>query len=52
MQQVLVQRPHPENRQKWQEPVILIERSLSVNAQDLGPLNGPAFGPLSGSVGS
>ncbi|MER2598767.1 MAG: hypothetical protein ABTQ73_04560 [Caldilineales bacterium] len=42
----------PQGKQKWQEPVVVIERSLTGNAQDLGPLDGPSFGPLSGSVGS
>ncbi len=28
-------------KQKWQEPMILVERSLNASAQ------GPAFGPLS-----
>ena len=36
-------------RQTWQEPVILIERALSANAQGPGPHEGPVFGPLSGS---
>lgn len=49
MQQLSQTETRPQNKQKWQEPVILIERSLVGNAQDLGPLNGPAFGPLSGS---
>jgi hypothetical protein len=37
-------------RQKWQEPTILVERSLTVNAQGPGPQLGPAFGPLSGTI--
>lgn len=34
-------------RQKWQEPAILVERSLLANAQEGGPDFGPAFGPFS-----
>lgn len=34
-------------RQKWQEPRILIERSLAVNAQAPDPNAAPLFGPLS-----
>ena len=37
------------SRQPWQEPMILIERSLSANAQGPGPHEGPVFGPLSTS---
>ena len=33
-------------RQTWQEPMILIERSLTANAQGVGPQAGPLFGPL------
>jgi hypothetical protein len=36
---------HTATRQKWQEPMILVERSLNASAQ--GP--GPVFGPLSGT---
>ncbi len=38
------------SRQTWQEPMILIERSLSANAQGPGPHEGPVFGPLSTST--
>ena len=38
------------SRQTWQEPIILIERSLSANAQGPGPEAGPVFGPLLGST--
>jgi hypothetical protein len=38
------------NRQSWQEPMILIERSLNANAQGPGPHEGPVFGPLSTST--
>ena len=34
------------SRQTWQEPMILIERSLSANAQGPGPHEGPVFGCL------
>jgi hypothetical protein len=40
------------SRQTWQEPMILIERSLSANAQGPGPHEGPVFGPLSTSTGT
>jgi hypothetical protein len=39
-------------RKKWQEPTILVERALSVNAQGPGPNAGPGFGPLSGTGGT
>lgn len=39
----------PARRQKWQEPAILVERSLTANAQEVDPLGGPAFGPLLGT---
>jgi len=39
-------------RQKWQEPRILIERSLAVNAQAPDPNAAPLFGPLSGTTGT
>lgn len=41
-----------ESRQKWQEPMILIERSLYANAQAPDPGAGPMFGPLSGPTGT
>ena len=41
---------HGSKRQTWQEPAILIERSLSANAQGPGPHEGPVFGPLSTST--
>lgn len=34
-------------RQKWQEPKVLVERSLIANAQDPDPQAGPLFGPFS-----
>lgn len=34
----------PDSRKRWQEPRVVLERSLEVTAQDGGPL-GP-FGPL------
>jgi hypothetical protein len=37
-------------RQKWQEPMILVERSLTANAQGPDPQGGPVFGPLSTTV--
>ncbi len=40
---------HPVTKQKWQEPAILIERSLAANAQGPDVSGGPAFGPLSTS---
>jgi hypothetical protein len=40
------------NRQKWQEPMILIERSLTASAQGPDPQGGPVFGPLSTTVGT
>jgi hypothetical protein len=43
---------HGTSRQKWQEPAILVERSLTTNAQEPVPNIGPAFGPLSDSPGS
>jgi len=43
--------PRGSGRQTWQEPMILIERSLSVNAQGPGSSDGPVFGPLSNSNG-
>lgn len=38
------------SRQKWQEPAILVERSLTASAQGPDPLGGPAFGPLSNTT--
>ena len=35
------------NKQKWQEPKILVERSLIPTAQELDPQAGPLFGPFS-----
>lgn len=40
----------PARRQKWQEPAILVERSLTASAQGPDPLGGPAFGPLSTTI--
>jgi hypothetical protein len=37
-------------RQKWQEPMILIERSLTATAQGPDPQGGPVFGPLSTTI--
>lgn len=37
-------------RQKWQEPKVLVERSLVANAQELDPQAGPLFGPFSTST--
>ncbi len=37
-------------RQKWQEPMILVERSLTANAQGPDPQGGPVFGPLSTTI--
>ena len=42
--------PRESSRQLWQEPIILIERSLNANAQGPGPHEGPIFGPLSTSI--
>jgi hypothetical protein len=39
-------------RPKWQEPRILIERSLAVNAQVPDPNAAPLFGPLSATPGT
>lgn len=38
---------HAASKQKWQEPKILIERSLNANAQEPDPQAGPLFGPFS-----
>ncbi len=38
------------NRQKWQEPKILVERSLTPSAQELDPQAGPLFGPFSSTT--
>ena len=38
------------SRQAWQEPTILIERSLSASAKGPGPHEGSVFGPLSTST--
>jgi hypothetical protein len=35
------------SKQKWQEPKILVERSLNANAQEPDPQAGPLFGPFS-----
>ncbi len=35
------------SKQKWQEPKILVERSLIANAQEPDPQAGPLFGPFS-----
>jgi hypothetical protein len=40
----------PARRQKWQEPLILLERSLTASAQGPDPLGGPVFGPLSTTI--
>lgn len=37
----------PASRQRWQEPAILVERSLMANAQGPAPLD---FGPLGEST--
>ncbi len=50
--------PEPLSRQPWEEPAIVLERSLEVRAQDAAPpgldpltsLNG-FLGPLSASAG-
>ncbi|MFZ2487730.1 MAG: hypothetical protein WAZ19_06365 [Anaerolineae bacterium] len=42
------QNDRDQNKQKWQEPTILVERPLVAKAQEPGPdMLGPSFGPLS-----
>lgn len=37
-------------KKRWQEPMILVERSLTANAQGPDPQGGPVFGPLSTTI--
>lgn len=43
--------PRNELRKPWEEPAIVIERSLEIAAQGSGPAGSNPFGPPSGFIG-